>query len=131
MEMNPNIKRIRDFMSPDVKTVPLDHSVFQVVKIMKKEKIGAVIVVNAQDLPVGIFTERDLLLKVVSVEMPLTAPVSEVMSSNMVCVELDDDIQDVPRKMLDGHFRHLPVLDNFKLVGMLSIRDVVSYLMDR
>lgn len=109
-------------------TVPVTASVREAVQKMIDEKIGSVLVVDGEEL-VGIFTERDVLVRVVGANRdPISTPVSFVMTYNPVSIDSSASVQDV----LDVHggkeFRHLPVLEHGRLVGVLSFRDLVRWL---
>jgi CBS domain-containing protein len=112
--------------------VPSNATVQDAVKCMIAERIGAVAVTDGGRL-VGIFTERDLMTKVVGagIDASVTA-VSEVMVSNPACVTGDTPRREALDTMLRGRFRHLPVTDeDGTLVGMLSIRDLMQHQMAR
>jgi CBS domain-containing protein len=104
-----------------------DKTVADAVSRMMEDEIGALVVVDGEK-PVGMFTERDVLkcwtrkgdrhFKDIKL--------SEVMTTNMIIVEVDDDLCYVTTIMIKNRIRHLPVIDNHKLVAMLSIRDVVK-----
>ena len=124
-------KLIRDMMVQAVKTVEENSTVAEAAKLMSQHNIGALIVMNAIREPAGIFTERDLLKRVVAHDLdPKTTQISKVMTPKFVCVQTSDELKDLPELMIQGNFRHLPVVEGRKLVGMLSIRDIVKYLAD-
>ena len=124
-------KRVRDLMIGDVKTVREDQSVWEAVQIMSQHKIGAVIVLSKEKRTAGIFTERDVLMRVVAKSKDLNIPVSEVMTRDLVCAQLHDEMDSIPELMAKGGFRHVPVLDGFEPVGILSIRDVLKYTLSQ
>lgn len=122
-------RRVRDLMIEHVHTVEESTPVTQAVHEMAANNVGALIVLSPIREPVGIFTERDLLKRVVGSDLdPKTTPIRKVMTPKFVCVQMDDDLADLPRIMVQGNFRHLPVVEGRRLVGILSIRDVVRYL---
>ena len=104
-----------------------DMTVADAVSRMVEDEVGALVVVDGEK-PVGMFTERDVLkcwtrkgdrhFKDIKV--------SEVMSTNLIIVEADDDLCYVTTIMIKNRIRHLPVLEKNRLVAMLSIRDVVK-----
>jgi CBS domain-containing protein len=97
---------------------------------MRQANIGCVLVCEGCRL-VGIFTERDLLRRVLAVGKSLSLPVSEVMTADPVTVQTKDPIAVVVRRMEEGGYRHLPVLDQRqKPVGVLSVKRVVRYLVE-
>jgi CBS domain-containing protein len=101
-------------------------SVMDAVRIMHAKRVGAVLVL-IEDRPIGIFTERDLLTKVVLKKLdPETTKLSEVMTKPVVPISIDAELSEALAKMLEGHIRHLPVVDRDGYVhGMLSMRHVM------
>jgi CBS domain-containing protein len=103
-------------------------SVAESVRIMNSEKIGAVIVLDQQKL-VGIFTERDALVSVIGRGRdPLTTPVSEVMTSEVRSVEPATQVVSAMKMMSERRHRHLPVLDNGQVCGLISMGDVTRWV---
>jgi IMP dehydrogenase len=102
-------------------------SVGAAINQMVEHEVGALIVLDG-DKPVGMFTERDVLRswtrKGTSVFEDIK--VGEVMTTNLIIVESDDDLCYVTQIMIKNRIRHLPVIDKKKIVAMLSIRDVVK-----
>ncbi|MDB5038436.1 MAG: inosine-5-monophosphate dehydrogenase [Bacteriovoracaceae bacterium] len=122
-------KAAADLMTEVIETAEENSNVSEVVMRMSKRNIGAVVVLSAIKDPVGIFTERDLLKRVVGEGLdPKTTLISKVMTSKFVCAQSDDDADELAEIMIQGNFRHLPVVDGSKLVGILSLRDVVKHL---
>ena len=98
----------------------------EAAKIMAKRHIGALLVTRRDKLE-GILTERDLSVKVVAAgKNPDKAKVSEVMTWNPETVGPDDTALSALEKMKARGFRHLPVVDNDKIVGMVSVRDLYA-----
>ena len=120
---------VRELMMRDIKTVRPERSIAEVSRYMAKHNIGAVMVIDKDRKILGIFTERDLLKKVVAKSVDLASPVSTVMTKDLVCAQLHDEIDVIPDMMVNGGFRHVPVVDGFEPVGILSIRDVLAYLL--
>lgn len=122
---------VRELMMQDVKTISQNKTVSDAVKLMVKYNIGALIVVDRDNHTVGIFTERDLLRKVVAHNLEVTTPLSDVMTADLVCAQMQDEMDHIPDMMVKGGFRHVPVVDGFEPVGILSIRDVLRYILAR
>ncbi len=119
---------VRDIMSSQVHRVAPDRSVQDVAVEMHQLKIGAVIVGNGGE-PAGIFTERDLLNRVVAMGTdPRSIPISAVMTAKLMGVSPDATVEVAAILMHKRGFRHLPVMDNGELVGILSVRDVLRAL---
>ncbi len=111
----------------DVVTVGKDATVLEVAQRMNEQRIGAVIVVdNAR--ATGIFTERDILTRVVAAQRdPATTRVSEVMTTPMACCTRTTKLTECRAVMTRQKIRHLPVVEDGKLYGMISSGDVMAY----
>ena len=109
----------------EVLTVAPATTLREALKLMNDHDIGVVVVVD-EDKVQGIFSERDFAREVVQKDsLSLDAQVSALMTSQVYYVQPDQLIDDCMALMVDKHIRHLPVLENGHLVGMISIRDVV------
>ena len=107
------------FVSPDT-------TVYNTLKLMADKEIGAVLVLEG-GRPVGIFTERDYARQVIlKGKASKDTPVNDVMTSRVVFVRPDQNIEECMALMTDKHVRHLPVLESNQLIGILSIGDVVK-----
>ncbi len=116
-------------MSGPVALSPRD-SVRQAVSVMQQHRIGCVVVVQDGKVT-GIFTERDLLKRIVAAGRPLTLSLAECMTPNPVTVRSSDPIGLALRRMTEGGYRHLPVLDEQdRPVGVLSVRRIMRYLVE-
>lgn len=100
-------------------------SLREALKVMYDRDIG-VVVVMAQEQVVGIFSERDFARYAARTEeLSLNTPVSELMTSQIYFVEPDQLIDECMAIMTEKHIRHLPVMNNKQLIGLISIGDVV------
>ena len=107
-------------------TIPPEASVLNALQMMADHNVGALPVVQAEHL-VGIFSERDYARKVVLLGKNSTqTSVSEIMSEKVFTVDPDSTVEDCMHMMSDKRIRHLPVLEGSKLVGILSIGDLVK-----
>jgi CBS domain-containing protein len=123
--------RIERLWPKSPSTVPPDMPIGQVLKKMIGETIGCVTVVDGDQL-VGIFSERDALMKInVDAAKFADRPISQFMTPHPVTLETSDKIAFALHKMDVGHYRHLPILFNGKLAGVISIRDILRYLTER
>lgn len=117
---------VRDIMSQEVRVVRPDTSVKQVVADMNKFDIGSILVVQA-GRPVGIITERDILRRMVE---PCLAPevlsARQVMTSPVVSINETASIDEAAKLMAKKKIKKLPVMDNGKLVGILTLTDIVT-----
>ena len=115
---------------PAVITVAPQDSVRQALEVLARHNIGAVPVTDGERL-VGIFSERDYARKVALKGLASTSTsVQEVMSTQVRCASLEDTVMGCMDLMTQKHIRHLPVLDNKKLLGILSIGDLVKAVIE-
>ena len=111
---------------PDVIVASPDTTVFEAAKMMDTGKVGSVVIKAADELA-GIFTERDLMKKVVARgKDPAATPLSDVMTSPLKTCRLSDDVSKVADTMAMERIRHLVVVEQGALVGLISLRDVLS-----
>lgn len=109
-----------------VYSVDRSAKVQQAVECMAGANIGAVTVIDGSRL-VGIFSERDVINRVVAKGLdPRTTPVSSVMTSNLVVANADESHEACLRKMKQANCRHLPIVDGDKLIGVISLRDLLQ-----
>ena len=112
--------------SDRVWTIAPQATVYNALELMAQANIGAVVVTDS-DQVVGIFSERDYARKVVlRGRSSKTTPVSELMTCDVLYVSRDATIDDCMALMTEKRLRHLPVMDNGKLMGLVSIGDVVK-----
>lgn len=123
--------RIERLWPKSPSTVTSETSVADVLKKMVDEAIGCVMVVDSSKL-VGIFSERDALMKL-NTDAPklLDRPISQFMTPQPDTLETNDKIAFALHKMNVGGYRHVPILFDGKLAGVISIRDILSYLTER
>lgn len=106
------------------------QSVADALALMRRQRIGSLLVCSGDRL-VGIFTERDLLRRVLAAAKPLTIPVAECMTPDPVVVHPKEPIGAAVRRMEEGGYRHLPVVDDAgKPLGVLSVKRIVHYLVE-
>ena len=119
-----------DLMTHGILSVEPGASVQEAVDLMVKSRIGSVVVLSPiQDL-IGIFTERDLLYRVVGASKnPKTTKIDEVMTRNVMVAQATDGAWDLVQVMNREKFRHLPVVDGRKVIGILSIKDFTDSLL--
>ncbi len=104
--------------------------VADVVELMRKQLVGCVLVCDGPKL-IGLFTERDLLRRVLAPGRPLSTPVRECMTANPVTVKPKESVSAALKRMDEGGYRHLPVVDEAgKVVGVLSVKRIVHYLVE-
>ena len=109
-------------------TVGPDQTVLDAIRILADKDIGALVVVEA-DRPIGVFSERDYVRKVfVKGKTSPTTLVREVMSAPVISVGLAATVEQGMATMSSRRIRHLPVVENGRLVGMLSMTDLVDHI---
>lgn len=111
-------------------SVGADATAAEAVALMRAEECGCLVVVEAGRMQ-GIFTERDLLLRVLRPKLGLDTPVTEVMSREVAVAQVDEPIHEVLARMYAGKLRHLPVLDGGEPVGTISIKRAIHFLADQ
>ncbi len=112
----------------DVYSIVPDASLADVVRLLVAHNCGSLVVASSEDSTriVGIITERDIL-RVCASDQPLAeTTVASVMTENVITGSLDDSVSDIMGTMTDHRIRHLPVIQDDRLVGIISIGDVVK-----
>lgn len=112
-------------------TIGLDASVREAVDVMQRNKVGCVLVVDDVGALRGIFTERNLVVRVHAAGGPIDGPVAQFMTPDPKTCQKDDPIHAALGKMNQGGFRHLPVVDgDGKLIGSMSVKRAVHFITD-
>jgi CBS domain-containing protein len=128
--MNPNgtISEILSHKGSTVWSIPPDATVFEAIQLMADKNVGALLVIENGKLA-GIISERDYTRKVVlKGKASKTTAVREILSSHVIHVSPASTVEECMRLMTDHHFRHLPVLDGDKIAGIVSIGDLVNWI---
>src|ERR1700692_4333291 len=108
-----------------VYSIDAESSVLEGARFMMEHKIGALPVLRNGEL-VGIFSERDIMNRVVAVgRLPGTTKISEVMTTNPKAVSVDETVENCLFLMREFGFRHLPITDGKQLKGLVSLRDIL------
>ena len=111
-------------------TISPNATVLEAIKIMADKGVGALVVAEDEKV-VGIFSERDYTRKIALMERTSESTlVSDIMTSKVISVGLNHTVEECLQLMTDRHLRHLPVLDQEKLVGFISIGDLVKAAME-
>ncbi len=125
--------RVEDFLklnkNRQIWTISKDQSVRQALVLMSEKNIGAIIIVDNNDFPVGIFSERDYARKVIlKGKSSKDTLLDEVMTKELITVNRDYKIDQCMEIMTEKRIRHLPVLENKKIVEIISIGDVLKIM---
>jgi len=122
---------VRDIMNKKVITVDRDKTALDAAKIMTQYEIGSLVVVS-NGKPVGIVTERDLVRKVCTIDtISNKIPLAEIMSSPVISADPDLPIETAVQRMFNNKIRRLVILDNDKLVGIVTASDLAKYVRTR
>ncbi len=121
------VRGILDTKGHQVVSVALDAKVSAAVKILSQRRIGAVLVMNGSHIA-GILSERDVV-RVLGERGAdvLDEPVKTAMTANVVTCREVDSVSDIMEVMTSGKFRHLPVVESDRVVGLISIGDIVKW----
>jgi CBS domain-containing protein len=126
--MNDPIARVLESKGSGIETVSPDTMVLVAVQRMNERKIGALLVTDG-GRAVGIFTERDVLVRVVAAGLdPHATPVNEVMTRNPVVIRPEATVNEAMRVTTGRRCRHLPVVDDGGLRGLISLGDLTSWV---
>jgi CBS domain-containing protein len=132
MELSRNLRvdSVSRLEPTDPRAVDAGRTVADAVAAMREQNVGCLLITDAGRV-VGLFTERDLLTRVLSPGRPLDTPIRLCMTPNPVTVSPKDSVRTAVRRMQKGGYRHLPVVDEEgRPVGILSARRVVHYLVE-
>jgi CBS domain-containing protein len=114
-----------------VVTASPEDTVAAVAELLKREKIGAVVVTGAGGLVVGILSERDIVRAIPAKGVDLLeSRAADLMTRDVVTCTPDMDVDDVRKLMTEGRFRHIPVMVDSELTGIVSVGDVVKQRLD-
>ena len=127
MEQDAKSITVKDIMTKSVISVDASISVNEAAKMMEDAKVGAVIVME-NNTPVGIVTDRDFAVKIVAHAYQITTPVKQIMSSPLIATSPEETVLMAADLMYTRDIRKLPVIDNDKIVGMITATDLVNQL---
>jgi FOG: CBS domain len=121
------MKNARDLIAgQDLHVISEQETVYDAARLMAEKRIGAVPVVDG-DRVVGIFSERDIMNRVVAKNLnPQKTIVEQVMTKDLIVGSPEEDIEQILYRMKQSNIRHLPIVQSGKLVGILSLRDLLQ-----
>ncbi|MBI1726771.1 MAG: CBS domain-containing protein [Candidatus Rokubacteria bacterium] len=125
------MKKLRDIMrSGFLFMLPQDAVVTEAVRLMTAHNVGIVIALDGAR-PAGVFSERDVVRRVVDRRLdPALTPIRDVMTTEIITADAEEDYQSAMRKMDQANIRHLLVVGEGRLLSMISIRDLIRVDMD-
>ena len=119
-------KQLRDVLNRDVITIAPSAVISEAAYLMMREEIGSLVVVDKETMPIGIVTDRDLVVSVIAEGMnPDDTIVEEIMTKNIVFVEEETNIMDILSTMSEYSVRRIPVTKNGRLSGIISVDDLI------
>lgn len=125
------VNQILSTKGNDVYSVVSTISVYDAIKIMSEKNVGAILVIEEGQLK-GIFSERDYARKIILKDKSSkTTMVQEIMVSNVFTVQPTDDLDNCMEMMISRRIRHLPVVENDTVIGLISIGDVVKSIIEK
>ncbi len=128
MKITGTIDSVLSQKSSEVWSISPDATVFDAIALMSAKNIGALLVTENERL-LGIFSERDYARKVaLKGKSSRTTAVREIITTPVISVEPSSTVEDCMRLMTDKRVRHLPVLEQNKLIGVVSIGDLVNWI---
>ncbi len=122
------VRRLLEEKTKGVWSIAPDQTIAEGLRLMAEHDVGALLVVVEGRL-VGIVTERDVVRKaLLQGRDPATTPIAEIMTERVLYVRPEQTVEECMALMTDKHLRHLPVLEDGRILGIVSIRDVVADL---
>ena len=120
---------IRTIMSKDVVTVHPDTPIADVIELLSEHDITGIPVVDAEEHLVGIITEKDIMGLALG-EEEVSGRVEDYMTRDVVSFDVDDDVIAICECLVNHDFRRVPILSHGKLVGIISRRDLIKYIVE-
>jgi len=125
------VRHILDAKGSDVYTIGPEATVLQALGKLAEKNVGALVVTESDGRIVGMLTERDYARKVALLDrVSRDTPVRDIMTREVICVAPEQAVDTCMAIMTRKHFRHLPVVVDQKLIGLVSIGDIVKAMMD-
>jgi len=120
---------VKEIMSNSVMSVDSSVTATNTAKMMEDTGVGSVIVLE-NNLPVGIVTDRDFAIKITAHSYPIDTPIRRIMSSPLISIDPNSDLWVASDLMSSRNVRKLPVIDDDKVVGILTSSDLVKHIAD-
>jgi predicted transcriptional regulator len=125
IETNKELRmRVMDATRKPPATIPAYETVAETAKAMNERVVGALVVVDGER-PVGIVTDRDLVVRALARGLPAESRVDSVMTTDMISVDPDADLHDVARLFREHAIRRLPIISGDRVLGMITVDDLL------
>jgi CBS domain-containing protein len=118
------MRTVNEIMTRNVKTIKTSATLTEAAKLMKMNRIGSLVVMD-NDLVIGIITERDFAYKIIAEGKGADTKVNDIMSSDVKTIDPDNTLKDAAKLMASHVIKRLPVVSSGKLVGIISIEDIM------
>lgn len=123
--------KVRDIMVRNVITISKDKTAYDAARLMSEHEIGSVVVTEGDKI-IGIVTERDLVRKVCAKTLPSNKVlIKDIMSKPVITADPDISPEAAVQRMLNNKVRRLPIVEDDRLIGIVTITDLASYLRTR
>ncbi|WP_299292985.1 cyclic nucleotide-binding/CBS domain-containing protein [Nitrosopumilus sp.] len=120
---------VKEVMKNTIISVDSSVTATDAAKMMEDTGVGAIVVLE-QNVPVGIITDRDFAIKITAHSYPIDTPVRRIMSSPLISIDPNSDLWVASDLMSTRNVRKLPVLDDDKVVGIITASDIVKHIAD-
>ena len=128
MKSSGTVSALLHHKGSEIWSVPPETTVYEAIKLMAEKNIGALLVMSGEKL-VGVFSERDYTRKVIlQGKTSRETRVQEICSAEVISVGLNHSVEDCMKLMTEHRVRHLPVVEGEKVVGLISIGDLVNWI---
>ena len=116
--------QLREVMTPTVVTAGLDDHLLRIAQLMRDHGVGSVVICDPRGEPAAMVTDRDLAIRALAEERPLSEPVREYASRPLITGEPEMDLEEAAALMVRHRVRRLPVIDGGELVGIVTLDDI-------
>ena len=120
--------KAKTVMKTDVISITKDTEIYEAIRLLVEKNITGLPVVNEDQTLAGVITEKDMLRLLYDSE-DLPGTVEEFMTTNVTCFDQEDSLIDVVDSFINNHFRRVPILDEDRLVGIISRKDIITYIL--
>lgn len=118
--------KARDVMTESIVTIQENENIINCAKLMANHDIGCLPICNKDEEVIGIITDRDIVLRCIATQKDLNnTTVKEIITDEAICCDADDDIEDVEDLMKSYQIKRIPVIEENKIVGIITIHDLV------